>query len=323
MDPSFYTHAVQWLGQQVVADPRFVASAVRTVFAGLTGHPPLDFPDDPTVTDFDSRLQAWEAQDAFLRATGDAFTKGNLNLKLVVKAVIESPYYRGISTTTDVPAAQAASLAQVGTGRILTPEMLNRKIVALTGVHWRKNYDWANQHDWLLEDMDILYGGIDSDTAAVRLTVPNGITAAVSWRMANEVACAVTAFDFSKPKASRQLFTGTELVEVPESAGNPVPGSVTDIQANIQALHQLLLGETLAANDPELARTYQLFLDTWHELSAAGDTSLPWACNATSDPTTGEKLPMAQQITDDKNYTIRSWMAVITYLLLDYKFLYE
>ncbi len=32
---------------------------------------------------------------------------------------------------------------------------------------------------------------------------------------------------------------------------------------------------------------------------------------------------MAQQINDDKYYTVRSWMAVVTYLIIDWKYLYE
>ncbi len=38
---------------------------------------------------------------------------------------------------------------------------------------------------------------------------------------------------------------------------------------------------------------------------------------------TGEDLPEEQQLRDDPRYTIRSWRAVMTYLLSDYEFLYE
>ena len=41
------------------------------------------------------------------------------------------------------------------------------------------------------------------------------------------------------------------------------------------------------------------------------------------DPNTQQDLPEAQQISDDTAYTIRAWMAVVTYLLSDYKFLFE
>jgi hypothetical protein len=201
--------------------------------------------------------------------------------------------------------------------------MLNRKIAAVLGYRWRKTYDWSNPHDWLIEDYNTLYGGIDSDAITARLKTANGIITAVASRFANEASCAVTAWDFTKDKASRSFFPKIDLAEVPESAGHTVDGSVTDIKANIQYLHQYLLGEKLAVDDPEIERTYQLFLDTWHELLYAGDTSLVWDCQGQWNPNDGTKLPSNVQITNDKNFTLRSWMAVMTYLLSDYKFLYE
>ena len=63
-----------------------------------------------------------------------------------------------------------------------------------------------------------------------------------------------------------------------------MPASVADIKANIQYLHQQLLGETLALTDPELDRTYQVFLGTWQELQTAGQPDLIWECQAQNDP---------------------------------------
>jgi hypothetical protein len=320
MDPSYYTKALQWLGPQVAQDTRFPISAVTTVYTGLTGQTPLVYPGDATDPNFSTELAAWSAQDAFIRATATAFVSANYNLKTIFKAVIKSPYYRAIAAPSNM---SAITLAQVGGARLLTPEMLNRKIAAVLGYRWRAPYNWSSPYDWLLNDYDILYGGIDSDSTTTRLTSPNGIISAVATRMANESSCAVTAWDFSKPKASRTFFSKVDLTEVPESSGNTVEGSVADIKANIQYLHQYILGETLAIDDPEIERTYQLFLDTWHELSQSGDTSLVWECQAQTDPTTGNKLPAGTTIGDDKNFTLRSWQAVLAYMLSDYKFLYE
>jgi hypothetical protein len=320
MDASYYTKALQWLGPQVAADPRFPISAVQTVLQGMTGHTPLAYPPDSTDPNFATELAAWSAQDAFIRDTATAFTNGNSDLRLVFKAVIKSPYYRGISAPAGT---DPGLLANVGAARLLTPEILNRKIAAVMGYRWRKPYDWMNPHDWLLEDYNILYGGIDSDSTITRLTVPNGIISSVANRFGNEAACAVTAWDFTKDKSSRTFFPQIDLTEVPESAGHTVDGSVADIKANIQYLHQYLLSETLDVTDPEIERTYQLFLDTWHELSQAGDTSLAYNCQGQWNPNDGTSLAKTVQITDDKNYTLRSWMAVMTYLLSDYKFLFE
>ena len=50
--------------------------------------------------------------------------------------------------------------------------------------------------------------------------------------------------------------------------------------------------------------------------------NLPTPCRVTTDRITGEELGDAA-ITEDPEYTIRAWMAVVSYLLGDFTFLYE
>ncbi|MFY0538508.1 hypothetical protein [Nannocystis pusilla] len=107
-----------------------------------------------------------------------------------------------------------------------------------------------------------------------------------------------------------------------------MPDNVAAIKANIVHLHQRVLGEELAADDAEVGRAYDLFLETWKDgkanvASGAENEWLSWWCQARVDPNTNVDLPDAEKIETDKNYTIRAWMAVMTYMLSDYKFLYE
>lgn len=335
MDPASYTKGLQWLGQKMVNDPRFAVGTVYTVYKGLTGHEPLPYPRNSDDASFAEKLEAWTAQDTFFRQTADAFQKSKFNFKTVVKAIVKSPYYRGAQGDPVAVYQQQ----DVGTAHLLTPEMLNRKIDAVTGYRWRKPYDWAKPHDWLLEDYKLLYGGMDSNDVPSRLVSPNSLIASVSGVMSNELACRLTAFDFTrtKPAASevspwypdfskkdvRHFFPYVDITEAPESSGHTVDGSVENIKKNIQYLHALLLGEKLDLNDPEIERTYQLFLDTWHELNMSGDKSLRWECSGRWNPEDGTDLAKEVQIGDDPNFTIRSWMAVVSYLLSDWRFLYE
>jgi len=242
-----------------------------------------------------------------------------VNFKSLVKAVIKSPYYRAIEGNPTTPYMQT----DIGTGRLLTPEMLNRKIAAIAGYRWRKPWNWNEQHDWLLEDYELLYGGIDSDNVPIRLKTANSLIGSVGSVMANEMSCKLTAFDFTRAKGERRLFPMVDTTEVPESAGHTVDGAVLNIKTNIQYLHELLLDEKLDITDPEIERTYQVFIDTWREHNASGKTGLPWNCRGQWDPTTGDDLDPAVQVTSDPNFTIRAWMAVTAYLLSDWKFLYE
>ena len=54
------------------------------------------------------------------------------------------------------------------------------------------------------------------------------------------------------------------------------------------------------------------------------DPNLVYDCQGRWNRETGDAL-MANQIvvSNDNYFTVRSWMAVLTYLLMDYRFLYE
>lgn len=323
-----YPFALNWLGERIAKDPRFVRATVQQIFTAVTGQKPLAYPADPDAADFSSQLKAWEAQDQFFRSTGEAFvgTAATYNLKSVFKSVVLSPYFRGANATAKLSPERAVELGAIGTGLLESPEVLARKISAVVGFPWSRGYD---KNEWLLTDYKILYGGIDSDTVVDRLRTPNGVMATVQWRMANEVACVSTAWDFSRPTNERHLFPFVAVSDVPESdMGAANPGAEALIRQNLQYLHQQILGETLATDSPELNRTYQLFMDTWNEGRAAvkaktENESLTYACRARVNPYTGVDLADGEKLEKDANYAVRAWSAVVTYLLSDYRFLYE
>jgi hypothetical protein len=324
---SDFSKSLEWLAARLVKDPRFVIATVHTVFRALTGTEPLLFPADAEDPLYSAKLNAWEAQDALFRQIGDDFVADDYNLKTVIVGVVMSPYFRGVSLDkTELSEAESEELAVVGHGRLSTPELLANKLQATTGIRWIRGWDLE---DWLTTDYRILYGGIDSDSITQRLTHMNGIMGAVAGRMANEVACAVTAYDFSRAADKRKLFPEVTLDTVPLSDnGAEVPDNVTAIKANIVHLHQRVLGEALAADDAEVQRAYDLFLETWKDgkanvASGVENEWLTWWCQARVDPNTNVDLPDAEKIETDENYTIRAWMAVMTYMLSDYKFLYE
>jgi hypothetical protein len=330
MPPDSYGKGLPWLAQQMVEDPRFIIGSIYTIYTGLTGHKPLAYPTDQKAADYAGKLAAWEAQDDFFRQTGTLFQSSKFNIKVVVKAILKSSYYRATGLEGDVK--DLAAYTDMGTGRFLTPEMLDRKIRAVMGSPWHRD----NQISWLTNNYKLLYGGIDSDNSPTRLTDPNGISSSVAWRMANEVACQVTAWDFRQDKGARVLFPLVEPTQPPESGGNEVPASVTSIKANLVYLHKRLLGETLTTDDPEITRSYQVFLETWREISALDKAGLKavqdnnGSCAGRVDPnsTDGKEAPGIPDWGDDPLWnasfaTTRAWMAVTTYLLMDWKFLYH
>ncbi|MCX4246132.1 DUF1588 domain-containing protein [Paraliomyxa miuraensis] len=322
--------AEQWLAQQLVADGRFAIAPIHILFKGLSGQDPLREPSDVQDEHYLQAIRAYDVQTQVFQGIADKFVEDNYNLKSVIKEIIKSPYYRAYNAADSLSPEREAELAEVGTGRLLTPEQLHRKIEAITGQPWRNggtNY-LLSENEYL-----IFYGGIDSDDVTTRITEPNGIMANVAARMANEMACWTVAADFAKDPAERMMFPFVEVGFEPEDEnGFEVAGAASAIRANIQYLHQRLLGEFVDLNDPEIDRTYQLYLDVWKDgqekLTLPPEEGgygggLPGQCQATVDYWTGEPLPDGRQITSDETYTIRAWMAVTAYLLTDYSFLHE
>lgn len=329
--------ALQWLGQKLSKDPRFATAAVRAVYEGLTGQSVLGLPGydeevendlqvDPAI--FDAQMLAYETQLNKLDSMSQDFAEAGFNFRGLVKALVLSPYFRANGTDFEPDAIRSEEIAHLGTARFATPGSLHRKIEAVVGFPWRAG---PGGQDYLLSTAQyrIFFGGIDSDSVTKRITDPNGFMVSVGDRMANEMACASVARDFAMNQIDRSLFPFVEASYMPEDEnGFPVPAALEAIKENIRYLHWRLLGERLIRSSVDVTNTYNLFLATLKEgregLEAGILTpNLPGACRATTDWWTGLELPDGQEIINDDQYIIRSWMAVLTYMFSDYKFLYE
>lgn len=292
-----WADSLAWLAEQTVQDNRFVEAAVQHAYKLLTGQAPLSLPTDATRADYEPAFRAYEVQYEFFKQVGLKFVESNYNFKTIIKEIVKSPFYRAANAGNITPKRQA-ELGEMGTSRLLSPEMLNRKIIATTGTEWR-----VNDRNVLLNpnEFRLLYGGIDSVSITKRMEEPNALAASIARRMSNEVSCFATARDFAKPTAERLLFPNVD-------PGNTDP---TAVRANIRHLYWQLLGEKYEDSDLEVERAYSLWTDI-HQDGNNGDYSdnLPGTCQADG-------------ISADPDYTIRSWMAVVSYMLSDYAFLYE
>ncbi len=318
-----FTSAQSWLGQRIVNDPRFALSVVRNVYTALTGHAPIAYPRDQSEG-YAAQLAAWETQDAAFRALTDELVTSDYDLRVAVRGVVLSPYFRAVNTVDGLLAEGDPLFTDLGTGRLSIPEVLDRKITAVLGFPWRRD---PTRAPYLRSDYQILYGGIDSEDVTSRLTDVNSVMSGVQWRMANEMSCVAVPFDFTQAKAERLLFKHVELETTPLAEdGTEDAAAIESIKKNLQHLMERMWGERVALDSPELDVAYGLFLDTFREgiQGVASDTlsdRLP--CALRTNPKTGAELPEAQRLERDPRYTVRAWMAVLTYLMADYQFLYE
>lgn len=324
--------AAAWVAQQIVQDNRFAISPIHILFKGLSGQTPLREPSDPKAPGYLEGIRAHDVQTKLFQEIADQFVESNYNLKVAIKELIKSPYYRA-SNAFDLSESRQLELGDVGTGRLLTPEQLDRKITAVTGIPWTT----GDEDHYLLssDQYRIFYGGIDSNDVIERVTETNGIMANTAARMANEMACSATAQDFALDPSERKLFPFVETTFEPEDAnGFEVSASALAIRSNLRHLHWRFLGEDLSENDPEIDRTYRLFLDLWKNGRSGLTTEVPEGepnyyqtglgnCSAQTNIWTGEEYPEGKAIVNDESYTVRAWMGVISYLLQDYRFLHE
>jgi len=284
--------------------------------------PPAPLPDDNGDVDpsvHPALERAYNVQQDVLRTIQRRFIDSQHNFKLLVREIVLSPYFRA-KNATPLTSDMEMELSTFGTSRLLTPELLSRKIEATTGVPWRAN---PGRTDYLLEQYRIFYGGIDSDLVTQRVTEPNGVMASLAQRMAYEVACSAVPYDFSKPANERVLFPNIDQ-------NTPLSEASDQVRGAVQHLHDRLLGEGLTGIDQqvEVNATMVVLMEAYNLGRvglAAGSVpeELADPCRLFNDRMTGESLPQQRHVNRDTEYTVRAWMAAVSYLLSDYRYLYE
>jgi hypothetical protein len=319
MPPSQTDASLTWLGETIASDPRFARGAVEFWHEALFGRAPTSRPTDPSRADYRAKLSAWVAQDGVFADIADKFRDGTAgtgrhgdhNLKDLLVELVISPLF---SATGALSASgdRGVELADVGFVKLLTPEQLNRKFEGLTGRIWARS--WNQDEPDLLGRYRLFYGGIDSSGIIERADELNALMSTVPQRMAFEMACPIAVSDFSDSSSQRALFPVVEPTDTPDTATG-----AQAIRDNIVWLHYWLLGEYLADDDPEIDRTFDLFGEVW-AMRVAGDkhTNLRWGGGRCElDFGDGDYIEV------DEHHTIRSWIAVLAYMITDYRFIYE
>jgi hypothetical protein len=303
-------NSIQWLGQEFAKDSRFGFGSVNFWYPAVMGRGPYVEPENPEDADYQSKLAAYGAEQQMMQLTASNFVaglagNGNHNLKDMLVDLLMSKQFRS-SSVTQSSEFQAIELAEVGTGKLLTPEQLNKKVNSVLGFNW--NY---GRGDALEQVYGLIYGGIDSLGITERATQLTTLMSTVVTAMANETACSIVNLDFTRQQESRILFPFVELASTPSNAS-------VAIRNNIQFLHKQLLGEQLALDSTELDASYALFSEILNSRQAANK---PSAVSRDTELCILENVPNA--IKNDPNQTLRSWAAVINYLMRDYRFIHE
>ncbi len=319
-----------WLASRVVRDPRFPVAVVYQAFRAFVGQEPMLPPADQTDPEFKAHFQAYLGQYYSLSEISENFVASNYNYKQIVKDLVMSPYFRATNASEMASAGQVEKFGEIGTAHLLTPEELDRKIQAVIGLPWTTRYDDRNYQLLRGDRFQLLYGGINSDDVTQRIRQPNGVMANVIELMGNEMACKVVPNEFAIPPKQRRFFGGIEIEFAPRDAsGFEVSGAAAAIKETIRTLHYKILGENREVTDPEIERTYKLFVDVWdagYKAVKAGEEEDHMQCGTDYNYVTGEYLTgedAGLETREDALYTKRAWMAVFSYLITDYTFIHE
>jgi hypothetical protein len=318
--------SLNWLANQIIADDRFAEGTVRFWFKGLYGREPIPLPSNTSDPNFNGLMAAHELDKLYIQEFATAFANGSAgtaehgiyNLKDLLVDMIMSPLFRGANATEYFDASHQVALAESGLGRLLTPEQLNRKLVALLGRHWE--HVWDPERNQLTQDFYGFYGGIDSDGITDRSYELNAIMATVTERFANEASCNIVVDEFELPNNQRILFPNVTPNDVPTTTAGEEA-----IRAGIEYLITRLWGSSSATTE-EVEAAYNLFIALRNERIDNGATTSLYAVaesEATDDFDEYCTLDWSNTgLNSDANQVIRPWVGVMVYLLTDYKMLY-
>ena len=328
MSTSDYPTSMQWLSKKIVADPKFARASVKLFYKALTGKDALSKPAYGATYAAQTQ-QAYDFQDKIFSEIESKFVASNMNAKVIIKELLKSVYFSGKSMSEGFENDIFSDT--IGLAHLIGPESLDKKIYNVMGYYWAHSYyqDNTSRHYLMSEsEYRTLYGGINSNSITNRVSDLNGVMANVQMRMAIEMSCYPVSLDFYTAANERKLFP---LVEKDLEPIDTV--SIQQVRDNIVYLYKHILGETHASDSLEVERAYQLFYQSYVDGKArvdSGDASdrLNGACRVQRDPVTNQSLWDAdRRDTDlvyyDNAYVIRAWSAVITYMLSDFKFLYQ
>lgn len=306
--PGEDTHrALQWFGDQIASDARFPSAMVTHVYLAVMGVPPLTFPKAADQAGYLGKLHAYTLQQQWFRDVEQQFIDSNYNLKSIYRAVVLSRYFATRRVDLDPDGMDAdtwATYEGITRSVILTPEQLQRKIVAVFGEPWTL-YDFdaiLNRHPL---PYNSLLGAIDSSILKTRPREMTTFIGAATRIMAGEVSCKLAMPDFKLPAEQRRLFPFVEP-DFDEAA------HAAQIRENIAHLHWVILGEVHTAESDDVKELFTLFSAIRQQgLADVEDNpsyrGLRSACGGQDDPT----------------YSLHAWNAVVMYMLEDWAFLHQ
>ncbi len=291
---NYNNRELQWLGEQVAADPAYSRGIAQIVVKGMTGQeilgePSLDSPDD--------YRQAYAEQARLISNAASEFVASDYNIKALIYAISKSAYYRANGITTS---SLEDDYSHIGSVRYLPPELLNQKLRALNSGGWGVSYGINNTQDLRRLSSRRFLGGKNSSDIPEDVESVGGIIEAGLQRMAVEEACDIVRREFSFSREERRLFKYVEdSMDLTADTASARLAEISAIRSNIAFLHLAVLHKEVSADSAEVDIAFELFMNVV-------EADINTRCS------TGGNTAVRE-----------AWYAVMLYLLNDYRFVYS
>jgi hypothetical protein len=311
-------NSLQSLAAAITQDHRFAVGTVKFWWPALMGEEPVIAPQDSSDANYSQQLALFQAQSADIEALASAFEDGinggaPYNLRDLLVEMMMSDWFR-VDRLADELALPEDTYLALGTGKLLTPEELDRKTRAVTGFRWYESESRGVISSQLLDAYRLFYGGIDSDGVTRRATEMTALMSTVVEAQPLQMACVLVGIEFNLPLASRKLFS-----EV--SRNQHEANALTAVRKQIQLLHERFLGESLADSDPEIDRALSLFTETRAERIALG---YPPRLNGNANESCPfQFLDTSGWDLQDSQHSLNSWISLLIYYMTDYRYVYQ
>jgi hypothetical protein len=312
------SNSLQWLAQQIVADPRFPVATVEFWWPAVMGRALLKAPEDPQLPNYNEELEAFSLQRYEVNKLAGAFVQNQFKLKVLLREMVLSPWFASGEVVSQN--AKLFSVARLGTRRLLTPEELDGKTKSLFGYSVMEE-EITNilptTGTFVSDFVNIALGGIDSYQVKSRAREVSSLSLAAFEQHAAGVACVVSEIEAETVDGQRQYLNTVDFSSTPTDS--------EELRAVLVNLYSRLHGRSVAAESGDVELLVDLLLEAQSTHVSTGPCHLwdniVYAKLADDLDTRGVRQPANTTPVEQANTW--AWRLIFDYMVAHYDYINE
>ena len=312
------SNSLQWLAQQIVADPRFPVATVEFWWPTVMGQAVLKAPEDPQLPNYNEELEAFSLQRYEVNKLAGAFVQNQFKLKVLLREMVLSPWFASGEVVSQN--AKLFSVARLGTRRLLTPEELDGKTKSLFGYSVMEE-EITNilptTGTFVSDFVNIALGGIDSYQVKSRAREVSSLSLAAFEQHAAGVACVVADIEAATVDGQRQYLNTVDFSSTPTDS--------EELRAVLVNLYSRLHGRSVAAESDDVELLVDLLLEAQSTHVSTGPCHL-WdniVYAKLADDLDARGVRQPSNTTPVEQANTWAWRLIIDYMVAHYDYINE